>query len=280
MSLGDRCTEDEESAIWEKFRSASLGQLLSELTSSSLVRCFTAAKELHCRGGEETFRKALELCNSQIDIHREVGAFLLGQLGTPKFPFAEMSIPILLSRIEKDSSPDVRAAAAAGIGHLSAKVGSSGLSGLALAAKDISPKVRACAAFSLGRITDAVAIELLLKLTHDKDDEVRSWAAFGLSALGQDTLDIRSRLVELLADLHCDVREEAIVGLAKLKDHRVFDALQEALSQQVVLSAFIEAAGDLGDKRLLPALHELRERVDSHSPDEIDRAIELLEKAR
>jgi HEAT repeat protein len=93
-------------------------------------------------------------------------------------------------------------------------------------------EIRFAVACALGAFAnDPEAIQVLIVLTRDADDDVRDWAVFGLGNLGDgDSVEIRDVLFCRLDDSNEDVREEAIVGLAKRKDRRVLPSLIAALS--------------------------------------------------
>ena len=102
-------------------------------------------------------------------------------------------------------------------------------------------------AFALGKFTDdPVAVQTLLPLTLDVDDDVRDWATFGIGALGKlDSPEIRDALVSRLNDSFEDVRQEAMVGLARMKDQRVLSSLLFALEQPTVVGILIDAANEM-----------------------------------
>lgn len=104
---------------------------------------------------------------------REIGVFILGQLGTPSYPYKDASTDPIAERLVEDKSKTVRASAAAALGHLGA---SDKLEILVSAATDESPNVRACAAFALTRTKRRPkAREALRALRRDDDAEVRCW---------------------------------------------------------------------------------------------------------
>lgn len=107
--------------------------------------------------------------------------------------------------------------------------------------------VRFAVAFALGNFPDVpLAVEALLALTQDVDDDVRDWATFGLGVLGNsDSPEIRDALARRLSDSNDDVREEAMCGLGKRKDGRVLVALLSALEQPTVPDRAIEAASEM-----------------------------------
>jgi len=99
----------------------------------------------------------------------------------------------------------------------------------------------ACALGSFAN--EPLSVEILLTLMTDTDDEVRDWATFGLGVLGSsDSAEIRGALAQRLDDLNVDVREEAMVGLAKRRDRRVLITLLRALEQFTMTDRVIEAA--------------------------------------
>ena len=72
------------------------------------------------------------------------------------------------------------------------------------------------------------------------------WATFGVGVLGnRDSPEIRDALVKRLSDSDEDVREEAMVGLGKRKDERVFAVLLSALDQPTTTDRAVEAASEM-----------------------------------
>jgi HEAT repeat protein len=98
-----------------------------------------------------------------------------------------------------------------------------------------SAEIRFSVACALGSFpNDAMSVETFLALVEDADEDVRDWATFGLGVLGDDdSPEIRDSLFRRLSDPNDDVREEALIGLAKRHDTRslapVIDALQQSL---------------------------------------------------
>lgn len=52
-----------------------------------------AGRELQVRGGKEIFDYVRALSDSNVVDEREICAFVLGQFGTPNYPFKEASLP-------------------------------------------------------------------------------------------------------------------------------------------------------------------------------------------
>lgn len=140
---------------------------------SAIVR-MAAARQLQIRGEAETFDHAMSLLSHRHAHMREIGVFLLGQLGTPSYPYKNASVRCIAERLSADRSSAVRAAAAAALGHLTA---TDELEGLVRAASDASAEVRACVAFALSRMKRRRrAREALRVLANDDSVQVRFWA--------------------------------------------------------------------------------------------------------
>jgi len=100
------------------------------------------------------------------------------------------------------------------------------------------PCVRHAVANGLGRTSRPEAIQTLIELMEDTDDDVRDWATFGLGVSTGDSPQIREAFRRSLNDTFLDVRQEAIWGLARRKDPEGLLLLLEQLE------AHVWAAGD------------------------------------
>ena len=268
-------TEEEDFELDRRLRQLSTSSLLEQLNGPQRNARFSAARELHLRGGGDVFLQGAQLCGSADAIDRELGAYLLGQLGTPKRPYKGESELILLKLALRDEESAVRAAAVTAMAHLDS---TELFATCASCAEDGSPEVRASVAFGLGRLRDprSQIDALLLKLTHDTESIVRDWAAFSFSMIDTADEDIRRRFLELLRDGSESVRSEAIKGLAHWGDMRVLAALKEELERPNVYYEFIEAAGELGSLDLLPRLWELAAEWGPDAPPVLRKTIEKI----
>lgn len=98
------------------------------------------------------------------------------------------------------------------------------------------------------------AIDGLIDLSADDDDDVRDWATFGLGQLIEsDTPAIRAALRARLDDPYLNARNEAIEGLAVRGDRSVVPVLIEELRQQVA-APLLDAAIALATPDLCDAL--------------------------
>jgi HEAT repeat protein len=105
-------------------------------------------------------------------------------------------------------------------------------------------EIRFTVACSLGSFpNDALSVEALLVMMEDSDEKVRDWATFGLGVLGDcDSDEIRDSLHRKLSDSNSDVREEALIGLAKRNDTRSLPMLIDALERPTMTARIVEAA--------------------------------------
>lgn len=158
--------------------------LLKLLEDEDYVVRTLAARELHARQDSEIFDAMFEFSKSGVVSKREICAFVLGQLGLPKMPFKEISLPILASLLA-DEQPEVRAAAAAGIGHLCyCGMPNNIVEALLNAAEDTNSDVRCTVAYSLGNAIKYKGAELkLMNLLNDPVNEVGEYAQLGLDML-------------------------------------------------------------------------------------------------
>ena len=197
---------EQEFKLWEEMKAYDVDELHRQLTSENEMRRFAAAKALQVKGDPHTFEFSVRLTRHDDPKLRAVAAFILGQLGTPGRPFKSKSTSELTILLSDDPVADVRAEAAAAIGHLGP---SSAARVLATVANDEDPDVRASVAFALGRMKDERSTKELLRLTYDSNDEVRLWALIGIKPLSSEVSEIRQRVAELLDDPSEEIRVEA-----------------------------------------------------------------------
>ena len=203
---------------------------------------------LHFRATPEVLSKALALCRSSVTKERELGADILGQLGVPERAFSEECFNSLKVMLAKETEPDVLQSIAVAYSHL---FDPRAVELLAPLRNHASEDVRLAVVHGLSRHRDDLAIRSLIELSTDKDEDVRNWATFGLgSMIETDTSEIREALFARLADANEEARGEALVGLARRKDGRVFDPLVEefGLSEHRAISV-----GSSGGTRRLEA---------------------------
>jgi HEAT repeat protein len=119
-------------------------------------------------------------------------------------------------------------------------------------------------------------VDALLKLMEDPDPEIRDWAAFGIgSQLNVDSDKIRDALAAHIDEEQEQTSGEALLGLARRGDDRALGPILNSLESGDPGNLIVDAAGKLGDPRLLPALTALKKRgwTDENTPTVLDDAI-------
>jgi HEAT repeat protein len=204
-----------------------------------------AVHALQSIGTREVLEKAAGWCHSEDPLQRARGADVLGQLGKsakhPSNRFPEACFAILADLAAKEEVSQPLSFAIHGLGH----VGNPGAVPIIIRhSAHADPDVRfavACACGNFGN--EPLAVGTLLLLMCDEDSEVRDWATFGLGSLSElDTQSIRDGLLAALDDPDEDVRQEALVGLARRRDRRVLPLLFRQLESPQVDDMTIEAA--------------------------------------
>jgi HEAT repeat protein len=204
--------------------------------------------ELQHIGTQEIFDKSVEWCRSTDPLRRARAADVIAQLGKTadhtENAFPEDSFIVIASLIKIETDPAPLSSEISALGHIG-----NPRSVRILAPFQIHPDagVRFALACALGSFADdPMAVDALIKLTRDEDEDVRDWATFGIGALSKsDSSEIREALFARLDDESEDVRQEAIVGLVRLKDERVLPALLSALEQEDAPEIMIEAAMEM-----------------------------------
>lgn len=216
---------------------------------------------LHAKASREVLQAAQQLANSDNPAEHILAADIVAQLGHivhKPDTLREERLSLLINLLENDTDPIVLRAAGIGLGHMQQI---SAIPALTALKRHPSQDVRFGVAFGLAGLDDDRAIATLIDLTADSDEAVRDWATFGLGALSErDTPEIREAFVRRLEDPNerGDAYGEAVAGLAKRHDDRVFGYVVKAIRANQAGPLIFEAAQDLADPRLLPDLLRLK----------------------
>ncbi len=211
-----------------------------------------AVRELHRIGSREVFNRAADWCKSDNPLVRARGIDVLSQLGKtadhPNNSFPEESYSLVSDLLKQERDVQPLASAIAALGHLDNPLA---IPLITEHRAHPSAEIRFHVACALGSFpNDPRTTSTQLVLTDDTDEDVRDWATFGLGVLGDlDSIEIRDALFQRLGDPNEDVREEAMVGLGKRRDHRVLPALKAALRRASVSDRVIEAAYEMLNMR-------------------------------
>jgi HEAT repeat protein len=208
------------------------------------------------RATRDVFDEAARLCKTGCSEEKMIGAAILGELGFPKGVFPKERLAVLLPMLERETDPDVLQAAAIALGNLSDPEAIPHLIKLKNHPDD---RVRYGVVHGLLGHEDESAIDALVELSQDVDDDVRNWATFGLGRqIELDTPEIRDALYARIADPHDETRGEALVGLAARLDERVLQPLIAELEGEMTWLLALDAAKLLKDPRLCTVLLALK----------------------
>ena len=243
------------------------------LTDPDENEAWEAVGTLHFRATREVFEAARALCLSGCPQERSLGANILGQLGVPERAFPDESVALLGEMARRETDSEVVGSVCTALGHLHHP---GAVEPLLRRKRHSEAEIRFRVAMALGGHEEQPAIDGLIELSTDPDEDVRDWAAFGLGTqIDLDTPQIREALCARLDDPDEVTRAEALVGLARRKDERVIATLLEALRPER-LNEFeprqdlvLEAAEEIADPRLIPALLAMRGHPDGERIEEI-----------
>lgn len=226
-------------------------QQIDEIFAKTLIGdyddepAWEAVRELRRIGSREVYDRAALWCHSEEPLKRARGADVLAQLGRtvghPNNNFQQECFSIVSALVQGEKDPLPLASAVHALGHIGNPSAITLVTGHRL---HPSADVRFAVACALGNFANDVrAVDPLLGLMKDINDDVRDWAAFGLGVLGDlDSKEIRGALLQGMGDTNEDVREESLVGLSKRKDERALPTLITELQQTEMSVRMIEAA--------------------------------------
>ncbi len=235
------------------------------LTEQDEDAAWEAVTVLHHKGSRKVLEAAKRLCASESADERQLGANILGQLGTPERVFADECFEILAATLTKETEPTVLECIGVAFGHLKDP---RAIELLLPLKRHGNADVRFGVVLGLTGHDRPDAIEALIELSRDSEEMVRDWATFALGTMiSADTAEIREALFARLSDPHDETRGEALVGLALRKDDKVIEPLISELSSGNAGRLTLEAAEAIRDPRLYPALVELKSCCPADAPN-------------
>ncbi len=235
---------------------------------------------LNDEGDPRVVEWALAELNDPSPWHRQAAGWVLAQHGFKLGrPFNEQVLPAVTAAAYREVDVAARCSLVRAIGYSEDPAVESDLLHFAT---DPEPSIREVVAQCLPSVLteqpSEKVVAALITLTADTNPHVRDWATF---AIGQQTeLDspaIREALRARLDDYEDDedgptaTSGEAILALATRHDETAYPHLLRLLDAPIqdIGNLTIEAAGALGDPRLLPNLTRLRDAGWHEQPDEL-----------
>jgi hypothetical protein len=243
-------------------------------------------QELRYRPSLEIFNASVKLIKSRIPKKRIIGINVLAQLGLPPRPFFKESRKLFFDILIKEKDPKVLLPVLYAIGHNNEKLKSDVIALLASFKDNADEGVREGLVSALLSVDNKLAIDALIHLTTDKVSTIRDWATFGIGTqIDRNNKRIREALWLRVDDKDEVTKLEAIVGLAKRKDKRIKQKIQNEILEGENSTLIFEAIQELGDKTFLPFLKKnlssAKKNDDKNSIwlDKLNEAIQELKKS-
>lgn len=210
--------------------------------------------------GRAAFDAALVLLSSDEAADRSLGCHLLVVLCNPdEEEWGREVATVMAGLAVGEHDAEVLCCLATALGFARHRLGLPALVGLSTHPDSDVRQQAAQALPSCAEGADGVLLSAtLLALMADPDDDVRDWATFGLGTLTDfDGPAVREGLVICMGDENLEVRDEALLGLARRRDPRLVAFLVARLEEESVGMLAVEAATYARDDRLFATLQEL-----------------------
>lgn len=229
-------------------------RLLKNKTSENYWKYIS---ELRKRKNKDIFDNAIELTKSEISKEKIIGINILAQFGYPRLHLKEI-LSVFFRLLKTETDKNVISSVLYAIGHNNEKLTQKQIETICSYKNHKSTNVRHSLVSSLLTIEKDEAINTLIKLSKDKDSDVRDWATFGLgSQIELDNKLIREALWERINDKDEGTRFEAISGLAKRKDKGVKEILKTELENiDEFGSLILKSIEDLNDKEFIKLIEK------------------------
>ena len=225
---------------------------------------------LRSRPSKELFEKCIELINSNEQKKKIIGIDILAQLGKDKRPFRKETLKIYFELLNTETDINILFSILSGISFNDKELSEKQINKICSFQNSNSNLIKQGIVNALGFIENEKAIDVLIKFSKDKANHIRSWATFYIGQVDFDNKNIREALWNRINDKHQETRMEAIIGLAKRKDDRVFEIINQELTKDDFGSMLFEAILETENKDFIPILQqELNEskNIETINPD-------------
>ena len=227
------------------------------LTNKSTENYWKYVSELRKRKTDEIFEKSVLLTKSDSVKERILGINVLSQFGFPRLHKKEI-VKLFFELLKSQTDKGVISSIFYGIGHNNEKLTNKQVEFLSSFRTHKSVYVKYSLVSALSTIEKDIAIDTLIKLSSDRDSDIRDWATFGIgSQIDTDNEKIRTALWNRISDKDEGARFEAICGLAQRKDKRIKEILKTELENiDEYGSLILESIEHLDDKSFIPTLEK------------------------
>ena len=230
--------------------------------------------ELRKRKTKEIYERCLTLINGDSDKEKIIGIDVISQFGFNPRLFQKRTLKIYFDLLKTETNKRVIESILFGISWNNENITNQQLDILCSFVTHKSAYVRYSLTYTLCRIEKDKAIDTLIKLSTDRDVDIRDYATFGLgSQFELDTSKIRTALWDRVKDKDQGVRLEAISGLAQRKDKNISEILKKEFSSIPYhnLSHVLECIEHLNDKSFIPILENKKYENKDQSISEIEK---------
>ncbi|MFJ6378724.1 HEAT repeat domain-containing protein [Kitasatospora sp. NPDC092039] len=269
---------DDTAGLTERVTAAARAAQASQADDDWHVYWALVRQAVEGDGGQVASRRGTRLLRSSDDLERMVGCDLLGTAADEHEHLRAGAATALLALAEAETVPHVLSSLVCALGRTHDARAVTVLVALSHHEDaDLRRQVASQFASAHSALPDGPDVRALIRLTRDRDPDVRNWAAFTLgSQLDQDTTAIREALWRCTTDEYGEVREEGARGLARRHDPRAVPLIAHLLGTDSWSHGLtLDAAAILGVPELLPALAACE-----FDPPETDRALAACDPAR
>jgi len=227
------------------------------LTNKSKENYWKYVSELRKRKTDEIFKKSVLLTKSKSVKERIIGTDVLSQFGFPRRHKKEI-IKLFFELLKSETDKKIINSILYGIGHNNEKLTNKQVEFLCSFGNHKSVYVKHSLVSALCTIEKDIAIDTLIKLSNDRDSDIRDWSTFGIgSQIETDNEKIRTALWNRISDKDEGAKFEAISGLAQRKDTRIKEVLKTELENlDEYGSLILESIEVFNDKEFIPLLEK------------------------
>ncbi|OLS14297.1 MAG: hypothetical protein RBG13Loki_2085 [Promethearchaeota archaeon CR_4] len=261
---------NDKSHIIRKFSLVSLNQIKDKRSIDYLInalndKVFTvkrqAAKSLREIGNHQIIDIFIQMLNNNDEGLQLNAAMALAEIPDSK------AVLSLIAKVKQTTNKDIKGWVIRALGQSYDPRALDPLLGLL---ENTDENIRAAAALAIGRLEEKEAIPALLKRINDGNSKVRRNCIWALERIGfeKNRDQIRDNLVKYLNDDTEDVRNEAAIALGKLGDVRALNRLEGILKENKNNNSRYYAALALG-KLKIPRSIEILESTLKQESDTI-----------
>ncbi len=157
-------------------------EILSRLLKNkSKTNYWNYIRELRKRKSTTTYQKATELTNSENNVEKVIGINILAQFGYPR-KHKNRNLNTYFKLLKTENSIKTVSSILYGIGHNNENLSESQIDLICQFQSNKSATIRYSLTSALSGVENDNAIKTLIKLTKDKDSDIRDWATFGIGS--------------------------------------------------------------------------------------------------